>query len=140
MMRRLLRTPGFTALTLLTLATGIGANTAIFSVINGVLLKPLPFAHSERLAGLKVDSLGLNQKDIRVSDAVYYLLREESKTLDQVALWRDDRLLVSGLGEPEQVSALDITPSLLRALEVTPMAGRAFTEKDDEPGSPRTAM
>src|SRR5262249_39591653 len=66
--------------------------------------------------------------------------REESKTLDHVALWRDDRLIVSGLAEPEQVSALDITPTLLRALEVNPMAGRAFTEKDGEPGSPRTGM
>jgi predicted permease len=140
MIRRLLRTPGFTALTLLTLAIGIGANTAIFSVINGVLLKPLPFANAERLAALRLNVLGPGWQDAGVSSALYYLLREESKSLDDVALWRSDRLLVNGLGEPDQVEALDITPSFLRALEVNPIAGRAFTEEDGDPARPLTAM
>src|SRR5437660_851040 len=100
MIRRLIKKPGFTALTLLTLAIGIGANTAIFSLINGVLLKPLPFADSERLASLRLNARGPKWMDMELSPAVYFHLREQSKTLDNVALWRRDRLIVNGIAEP----------------------------------------
>src|SRR5438128_466221 len=97
LVRRLLKTPGFAALTLLTLAIGIGANTAIFSVINGILIKPLPFADSDRLAGIWLSAPGLKMPEINASPSEYFLFREESKTLDNVALWQGDSVAVTGI-------------------------------------------
>jgi len=85
--RRLARTPMFTVATLLTLALGIGANTAIFSIINSALLKPLPFPEPERLVGLWQTAPGVNITDLNPSIADYVTYREESRTLADVAIW-----------------------------------------------------
>ena len=98
--RRLLRTPLFTLATVVTLALGIGANTAIFSVINSVLLKPLPFPEPDRLVGLWQTAPGVNINDLNASIADYITYREESRTLADVAIWNGPRCTVTGRRSP----------------------------------------
>jgi predicted permease len=138
--RRLLRTPAFTIATLLTLALGIGANTAIFSVVNSVLLKPLPYPESDRLIGLWQTAPGVDIKDLPASIADYITYREESRTLADVAIWNGTSLNVTGLAEPERVDGLGATFRLLPMLGVKPIYGRSFVEGDNVEGGPEVVM
>lgn len=140
--RGFVRSPLFTAVTVLTLALGIGANTAIFSVVNGVLLKPLPYKDSDRLVAVwqTINGPGINMPEINASPATYFLYREEGRTFEDIGLWRLDPVTVTGLAEPERVLAFVVTDGALSVLGVTPVAGRSFTRKDDAPGSPETAL
>ncbi len=140
LIRRLGRTPGFTAVTLLTLALGIGANTAIFAVLNGVLLKPLPFPESEKLIAFWQTAPGLGIKDLNASPSSYFTYREENRTLEDIALWRTGSSNVTGTGEPERVATLYVTDAFLPLLRVNPALGRGFTKQDDQPGQPETVM
>jgi len=139
-LRRLMRSPMFTVVTLVTLAIGIGANTAVFSVINGVLLKPLPYPDPEKLVGVwqKAPDLGIQEFNASASD--YFTFREENRTFQEFGLWNSGAVSVTGLAEPEQVQSLSVTYETLPALRVQPLLGRSFTEKDDTPGSPDTVM
>src|SRR5580658_6363916 len=96
--RRLARAPMFTAVTLLTLAVGIGANTAIFSVLSGVLLKPLPYPNPDQLVGVWEKAPGLGIGDMNASPATYFTFREENKTFQDTGLWRTDSFSVTGIG------------------------------------------
>ncbi len=138
--RRLMRSPMFSVITLLTLAIGIGANTAIFSVVSGVLLKPLPYPDSDRLVGVWQTAPGLGIKDLNASPATYFTYRDEAQTFQDIGLWRTDSVSVTGIAEPEQVDALFVTDGTLPILGVQPIRGRWFTRKDDLPGSPDTVM
>ena len=138
--RRLLRTPAFTIATLLTLALGIGANTAIFSVVDSVLLKPLPYPEPDRLIGLWQTAPGVDIKDLPASIADYVTYREESRTLADVAIWNGTSLNVTGLAEPERVDGLGATFRLLPMLGVKPIYGRSFVEGDNVEGSPDVVM
>jgi predicted permease len=138
--RRLARTPVFTLATLITLALGIGANTAIFSVVDGVLLKPLPFREPDRLVGLWQTAPGVNITDLNASIADYVTYREESRTLEDVAIWNGTAFTVTGQGNPERVDAVAGTFRLLPMLGVQPMLGRAYAERDDADGSPEVVM
>jgi predicted permease len=139
-LRRLRRSPMFTAITLLTLALGIGANTAIFSVLSGVLLKPLPYPHPEQLVGVWETAPGMNFPEVNASPATYFTFREENQTFQETGLWRTDSVSVTGLAEPEQVDCLEVTDGTLPILGVQPARGRWFTRKDDSPGSTKTVM
>src|SRR5881396_2377362 len=86
-LRRLGRAPIFTAVTLLTLAVGIGANMAIFSVINAVLLKPLPYPHPEELVAVWLTAPGINIKDLNLAPAHYFIFREQSRTFQDIGLY-----------------------------------------------------
>jgi predicted permease len=138
--RRLARTPVFTLATVITLALGIGANSAIFSVVDRVLLKPLPFAEPDRLVGLWQTAPGVNITDLGASIADYVTYREESRTLADVAIWYGNAFTVTGLAEPERVEAIIATFRLLPMLGVPPILGRAFEERDDAAGSPEVVM
>jgi predicted permease len=138
--RRLLRTPAFALATLVTLALGIGANTAIFSVVNGVLLKPLPYPEPDRLVGLWQTAPGVDIKDLNASIADYVTYREESRTLADVAIWNGTSLNVTGVAEPERVDGLNATFRLLPMLGVEPIFGRSFVERDNDRGSPEVVM
>jgi putative ABC transport system permease protein len=138
--RRLVRTPAFTLATLLTLALGIGANTAIFSVVHTVLLEPLPFPEPDRLVGVWQTAPGVNITDLSASIADYVTYREESRTLADVAIWNGNAFTVTGVAEPERVDALSATFRLLPMLGVQPILGRAFLQRDDDPGSPEVVM
>jgi predicted permease len=138
--RRMAQAPMFTTITLITLAVGIGANSAIFSVVRGILLKPLPYPHAEQLIGVWENAPGLGWKDVNASPATYFTFREESRAFEDIGLWRGDSVSVTGLAEPEQVDGLDVTDGTLSIVGVRPILGRSFTRKDDSPGSPATVM
>src|SRR6516162_6355965 len=139
-LRRFGRAPLFTAVTLLTLAVGIGANTAIFSVINGVLLKPLPYPRPEELVAVWLTAPGLNIRDLNLSSSDYFIFREQNRTFQDVGLYMGHSLNITGLAEPEHVSGLDVTDGVLPVLGVVPMLGRSFTRADDSPGNAETTM
>ncbi len=138
--RRLSRAPLFTAITLLTLAVGIGANTAIFSVVNGVLLKPLPYAHPDRLVAVWQSAPGLGIKELPSSPSTYFTYREIGQSFEHLGLWRQEAVNITGLGEPERVESLRVTDGFLPVLSIEPILGRRFSPQDDSPRQPRTAM
>ncbi|MFZ0314631.1 MAG: ABC transporter permease [Candidatus Korobacteraceae bacterium] len=138
--RRLHRAPLFTTITLLTLAIGIGANTVIFSVVEGVLLKPLPYRHPEQLIGVWHTAPGIGIKDLNMSPSVYFIDREQNSTLQDIGAYDGDSLSVTGVGDPEHVRGLDVTDGILPILGVTPALGRLFTRQDDSPGAPETVL
>ncbi|HEX5047592.1 MAG TPA: ABC transporter permease [Gammaproteobacteria bacterium] len=139
-LRRLLMAPGFTLTTVLTLAIGIGATTAIFSVVNGVLLEPLPFPEPDRLVALTHRAPGLDDSISDASPAFYFTYRDNNRTFESVALWFASPVTVTGTGDPEEIQAVRATREFLPTLGVRPLLGRAFTEAEDQPGSPRTVM
>jgi putative ABC transport system permease protein len=139
-LRRLGRAPLFTAITLITLGAGVGANTVIFSVLEGVLLKPLPYPHEERLVGVWHTAPGVGLPELETAPFLYFTERDQSTTLEDVGAWTHDSLNVTGLGEPEQVRGLDVTDGILPLLGVRPVLGRMFTRADDTAGSPETVM
>src|SRR5579862_5422572 len=97
-LRRLGRAPVFTAITVLTLAVAIGANTVIFSVVEGVLLKPLPYPHAERLIGVWHSAPGLNFPQLNMAPAIYFIDREQSATLQDIGAYDGDSFAVTGAG------------------------------------------
>jgi predicted permease len=139
-LRRLTLTPGFTVATLITLALGIGANTAIFNIINSVLLKPLPFHEPDRLIGVWQTAPGVNIKDLNASIADYVTYREDSSTFADVAIWNGRSFTVTEFADPERVDGISLTFRLLPMLGVQPVLGREFTEKDNQDGSPEVVM
>jgi len=139
-LRRLRRAPLFTTITLLTLAIGIGANTVIFSVVEGVLLKPLPYRHPEQLIGVWHTAPGVGIKDLNMSPSIYFIDREQNTTLQDIGVYDGDSLSVTGVGEPEHVRGLDVTDGTLPILGVRPALGHLFTRQDDSPGTPETVL
>jgi len=97
--RRLSRAPMFTAVTLITLAVGVGANTAIFSVLQGVLLKPLPYPKADDLVGVWHVAPGLNIKELSAAPSNYFVYREQSRTFQDIGLYTGDSVNVTGVGE-----------------------------------------
>ena len=134
-LRRLLQLPIFTTVAVLTLAIGIGANAAIFSVIEGVLLKPLPYPHADELVVLDQVAAGLNLQKTGSAPFLYFTFREDGRLFQDVALWTSDTESVTGLAEPEEVPSLAVTDGLLPMLGATPALGRLISKADDTPGS-----
>jgi putative ABC transport system permease protein len=139
-MRRLARSPMFTAVTLITVAAGVGANTAIFSIVHGVLLKPLPYPDSDRLAAIWETTTMGNLKEVNACPATYFTFREEGRVFQDSGVWRSDSYSITDAGDPEQVSALEVTDGTLQAIGIQPVLGRWFTQKDDTPGTPQTVI
>src|SRR5258708_6172926 len=99
----------FTAISLITLAIGIGANTAIFSVIDGVLLKPLPYPHSDQLVALWHTAPGVNIKDLNMAPSLYFVYSDESRVFQDVSMWTDGTSTITGVAEPEELPVLLVT-------------------------------
>src|ERR1700679_324831 len=137
-LRQLCKTPGLTLLAILTLALGVGANTAIFTVIQSVLLRPLPYAHSDRLLfiGPASDKPGfgstswLNYRDIRA----------QSKLLEYTAGYSEDVSVVENGDGSQSVVAPRVTPNLFSMLGVQPLLGRTFTDAEGQTGGPSVAL
>jgi len=138
--RRLSRTPMFTVMALLTIAIGVGANTAVFSVVDGVLLKPLPYPRPDELIQPSFDAAGLGFKDLGQSPSTYFTFREQNHSFQDIGLYQPDSVNVTGLTHPEQVQALEITAGTLPILGAQPALGRLFTSEDDSPGGADTAV
>jgi len=141
-LRMLAKNPGFTAVAVLTLALGIGANTAIFSVVNAVLLRPLPYAEPERLARIYSEFPTFPNGGLRrfpLSAPEYLDLRREAKSWQSVDAWTNSGVNLAGKGEPLRATASYVTGGTLRALGIGPPFGRLITPADDDPGAPLVA-
>ena len=138
--RRLLRAPLFASVAVVTLGLGIGANTAIFSVVRGVLLKPLPFHEPDRLVGVWHSAPGLGFDTLNQAPSTYFLYRESGVTFEDIGLWDNTSVSVTGVGEPERVQALLVTDGTLGLLRVDPVVGRRFTREDDTHNAPPRVM
>src|ERR1700745_1666627 len=96
-LRRLVGAPMFTVITLITLAAGVGANTVVFSVLEGVLLKPLPYPHSEELIGVWHTAPGVGIKDLNICPSIYFIDREQNTTFQDIGAYNDDSISVTGV-------------------------------------------
>ncbi|HKP11887.1 MAG TPA: ABC transporter permease [Blastocatellia bacterium] len=130
--RMLIKRPGFALVAILTLALGIGANTAIFSVVNAVLLQPLPYAEPERLVFLYDAWPGGHLPKSPLMEAEYLRLRDEARSLEQVSLYTTATLTLTGAGEPERIACGTASGDLFAALGVPMALGRTF-EREEEP-------
>ncbi|MGB2592741.1 MAG: ABC transporter permease [Candidatus Acidiferrum sp.] len=138
--RRLAHAPLFTAITLITLAAGVGGNTIVFSVLEGVLLKPLPYPKPNELIGVWHAAPGINITDLNMAPSNYFIYREQNQSFQDVGIYNHDAVSITGLAEPERLEALDVTDGTIPLLGIPPMLGRSFTREDDSPGSPETVM
>jgi len=132
--RTLLKRPAFTGAAVLCLALGIGANTAIFSVVNAVLLKPLPYREPARLVGVWERSAERGRERNVVSPANFLDWRAQNTVFEEMAAFVDRRMNLTGSGEPEEVPVQFVTASFFPLLGARPMLGRTFTAAEDVPG------
>ncbi len=142
-LRMLAKAPGFTAIAVLTLALGIGANTAIFSVVYGVVLKPLPYRHPEQLVRVYSEFPTFPNGGLRrfwISPAEYIDLKRDSQSWQTLDAWTDGTAGVAGITEPIRVYASFVTGSLINTLGVSPILGRTISPSDDMPGATLTAL
>jgi putative ABC transport system permease protein len=139
-LRRLGRTPMFTVITLITLAAGVGANTVVFSVLEGVLLKPLPYPDPEELVTVAQAAPGINIPELQAAPSMYFIYRDQGQSFQDIGMYGGDSVSVTGLAEPEQVRALLVTDGTLPILGVSPVLGRLFSREDDLPGTPETVV
>ena len=139
-LRRLGRAPMFTLITLVTLAAGVGATIAVFSVLEGVLLKPLPYPHPEQLVGVWHRAPGLNLNEVNMAPSNYFIYREQNRAFEDIGIYSGDSVSVTGQGSPAQVDAVDVTDGVLPILGIAPMLGRLFTHADDQPNAPQTII
>src|ERR1700678_795060 len=139
-LRRLRQAPLFTAIALVTLAVAVGANTVIFSVVNGVLLKPLSYPDPDRLIAVDHLSQQIGLKKMGIAPSIYFVYREQNTTLADIGAYDDDELDVTGAGAPEHVRVLDVTDGTLPLLGISPVLGRLFTRQDDSPGAAQTVI
>ena len=138
--RRLFKTPIFSLTAAITLGAAIGANALIFSVVNGVLLKPLPFFEPERLVGVWHVAPGIAPGDMNQAPSTYFTYREEGRVFEDLGLWDSGSVTITGRGEPEVVDDLAVTDGTLPLLRVNAALGRIFSKQDDMPGGPATVM
>jgi putative ABC transport system permease protein len=146
--RMLARNPGFTAIAVLTLALGIGANTAIFSVVNAVLLRPLPYAGSDRLVRVSEEGgfarpgggRGGRPRGAIVTSGTFLDWRESTRTLEGLAAYQPRSYTLTGLGEPIRLRGTAVSTSMFPMLRATPAQGRLFTASEDRPGADQVAI
>jgi predicted permease len=143
--RRLRKSPGFAATVLLTFALGIGANTAVFSVIDSVLLKPLAYPDSERLVALTLKAPGAGgladiTNGLNLSPSMYLTFSEKNRMFQSLGVFTSGTANVTGIAQPEEVRTTGISGGVLEALGVPPRAGRWFSDIDQDPRGAKTVM
>ena len=138
-LRTLLKNRGFAALAVLTLGLGIGANTAIFSVINGVLLKPLPYDNGDRLVLVRHSAPLANQQNLGVSIKELYDYREQLASFDGLVEFHQMNFDLLRRGEPDRVATGVVSPNFFDVLGIRPLVGRTFVDADDRRGRRRGA-
>jgi putative ABC transport system permease protein len=138
--RMLLKNPGFTLIAVATLALGIGANTAIFSVVNAVVFRPLPYTEPERLIRLWESNPGRGWPEFSASAPNFADWRKQQTVFEQLAAYGFDTFNLTGDGEAERVAALGVTANLFPTLGVAPALGRNFLPEEEQPGRHRVAI
>jgi predicted permease len=143
--RRLGKSPGFAATVLLTLAIGIGANTTVFSVVNGVLLNPLPYPDSGQLVSLWFNAPGAGglanfSSGLQLSASMYFTFSEQNRSFLSMGIWTPSNASVTGVAEPEQVRTEMLSDGVLQTLDVPPAAGRWFAQADQDPHGGKPVM
>lgn len=133
---------GFSTAAILSLALGIGANVAIFSVVNAVLIRPLPYPEPESLVGVFNSGViqGETFNDMGLGPGMYAGLKEHSKTFQEFGVWSSATATVTGIGDPEQIKTVRMTQEVLPALGARPFMGHPFSIEDDTPGMPETVV
>jgi predicted permease len=143
-LRQLRKSPWFTFVAILTLTIGIGATTAIFSVLEGVVMKPLSYPHPEQLVSVDVVPLAVDPSLRGMAPEDYFVFRDQNRTFQDIGIYAEtdtDRdVNVTGIEQPERVHALHVTHGILSVLGIPPMLGRIFVPADDTPGAPPTAI
>ena len=139
-LRSLRKSPGYAAVTILTLALGIGANTAIFSVVNGVILKPLPYPAPERLVFITSQFPGLGFDQFWVSAPEFIEFAEGNRSFQQVGAYRAGAVNLGTPDQPRRVNSAVVTSELMPVLGVAPLRGRQFTREDTLPGAEDVAV
>jgi predicted permease len=144
-LRMMGRNPVFTVVGLLTIAIGIGANAAVFSVVNSVLLKPLNYPKSEELVSLHQTAPGAAgladfENGLLLSHSMYFTYSEHNQTFQSLGVWVTDTANVTGLAEPEQVRLAAVSDGVLQTLDVPPAAGRWLSQMDQVPRGPERVM
>ncbi len=141
-LRMLVKNPGFTLVAVLTLALGIGANTAIFTVVNAVLLRQMPFPQSNRLMAVYHSYPDINLLHASVDPGSWDYYQRNAKSFESIAAysgWRAPQNL-TGVGDPQRVRAVMVTGNYFKVLDVSPMLGRALLPSDDQPGSRQAVL
>ena len=140
--RQLLKNPGFTAVAVLTLALGIGANTAIFSVVNGVLLRPLPFTVADRLVMILTihQGDGTSQRWESVFDPDFKEWTEQNHVFEHMAAYGSGQATLLSGGEPKRIGSAEVTVDFFSLLGVRPLVGRTFLPEEHQAGGPRAVM
>jgi putative ABC transport system permease protein len=139
-LRILLKQPGFTLVAVITLALGIGANTAIFSLVNSILLRPLPFREPDRLVRMVQASPMLGLPSWGVSQADYAAYREQNRSFESIAIYNATATNLTGAGEPERLPIVTVTADFFKVFGVNPLLGRTFVEGEDAPGRNRVCV
>lgn len=139
-LRLLRRNPTFALIALLTLGLGIGATTAVFTVVNSVLIKPLPYPNADELIAVWNRAPGAPgiadvSGDLRLSPSMFFTYKDENRTFRNIGIWTPGSAAVTGVGEPEQVRTVGVSQGTLEALDVKPVLGRWLSEADQAPGS-----
>jgi predicted permease len=142
---RLGKAPGFAATVILTLAIGIGANTAVFSVLNSVLIKPLPYPKAEQLTTIRLTAPGAaglaNFSDgLRLSPSMYFTFAEQNRTFQSLGVWLPGKANVTGFAEPEEARTALISDGVLQTFDVPPVLGRWLSQSDQNPHGARAVM
>lgn len=138
--RMLARNPGFTLVAVTSLALGVAVNSVVFSVVNTVLLRPLPYPDADRLALVKYRTVQPRSGSFELTPAAYLELRRATKSFERIAAFTASDFNLSGIGEPERLSGQIISPSLFSVLKVSPVIGRGFVDGDEKDGAPRVAV
>src|ERR671929_1402134 len=133
-LRMLLKNPGFTMVAVVALALGIGANSAIFSVVNSLLLRPLPFAQPDRLVQVWETSAKLGRNNIPASFPNFADWRDRSHVFEQTVAYSDWTFNLTGTAEPERIRSAIVSPAFFTTLGVKPIMGRTFLPDEDQPG------
>jgi predicted permease len=138
--RTLSRTPGFTTIAAITLALGIGANTAIFSVVDSVLLNPLPYPDADRIVGIWHGAPGLGYDEFGISPGIYIQYLEDNDVFESIAIYRSSQFNLTDDGDPERITGAIVSRGTVEALKIAPVLGRNFVNEEDLPDGPQAVI
>ncbi len=139
-LRTLRKSPGFASMAVLCIALGVGVTTTIFSAVNGILIRPLPYPEPEQLVSVYARYAARGEHGVNISFPDYISWRDENRTFAHLGMWSWNTLALSGEGEPERIEGAQVTANLFPLLGVRPILGRVFTDEEDRPGAGKVLL